>query len=193
MQPIYYAKLALAPKSDYRPTFGPYPIIRGRVDPTYDEKLEFALWAVSCMRSVRGVSFPLPTNRSLHQHTVFCRQLYNYLRFFNGSYDFAITIRPDALCRLRPAPSRVRYFGRFIKRNHVVQVAERSCTGRKCAICLRSSLTKPSVRLLAGCRHEFHRECLKTWLGIKQHCPICREFVPHPMTIMTESQFTYSD
>jgi hypothetical protein len=45
-----------------------------------------------------------------------------------------------------------------------------------CSICLGILQEGTRIGSLA-CRHEFHADCLKTWLQRKNHCPLCNEQV----------------
>lgn len=42
-----------------------------------------------------------------------------------------------------------------------------------CCICFEEMKSK-NTKTLAGCRHTFHRHCIKSWLEKKQDCPLCR-------------------
>ncbi|KAL3530357.1 hypothetical protein ACH5RR_009679 [Cinchona calisaya] len=52
-----------------------------------------------------------------------------------------------------------------------------------CAICCSEAKeivpSSPCMwRVLDGCQHKFHSDCIKMWLAINRTCPLCREFVP---------------
>ncbi|XP_074587954.1 brassinosteroid-responsive RING protein 1-like [Curcuma longa] len=51
-----------------------------------------------------------------------------------------------------------------------------SDAGDACAFCLESLQPRDEVRLLANCRHTFHRACTDRWVakGQAQCCPLCR-------------------
>lgn len=58
-----------------------------------------------------------------------------------------------------------------------------------CAICLSeaegSSPSPPCMwRVLVGCQHKFHSDCIKMWLAVHLTCPLCRNQVPAPMNII---------
>ncbi|CAA0829180.1 Putative RING-H2 finger protein ATL12 [Striga hermonthica] len=49
--------------------------------------------------------------------------------------------------------------------------------GLDCSICL-SRFTEPDIlRLLPGCRHAFHMDCIDRWLHSHSTCPLCRRHV----------------
>merc|ERR1711862_766113 len=45
--------------------------------------------------------------------------------------------------------------------------------GKICIIC-RDEMTVYDSKLLPGCRHAFHKSCLREWLVQQQSCPTCR-------------------
>ncbi|KAL4285128.1 hypothetical protein GQ457_16G026610 [Hibiscus cannabinus] len=50
--------------------------------------------------------------------------------------------------------------------------------GDKCAICLEEYVHGERARVLPGCKHMFHKECIEEWLEVPSlHCPICRDRV----------------
>ncbi|KAL9676442.1 hypothetical protein QQ045_004656 [Rhodiola kirilowii] len=46
-----------------------------------------------------------------------------------------------------------------------------------CAICLNKIESKEVVRLLPGCNHGFHLQCIDAWLVLQPVCPLCRDKV----------------
>jgi len=44
---------------------------------------------------------------------------------------------------------------------------------RECLICMNTMKIEDIERL--RCQHIFHRECLLTWMEIRQNCPLCRK------------------
>lgn len=46
-------------------------------------------------------------------------------------------------------------------------------TSSTCGICL-NNFTPTDVRHLLPCGHDYHRDCLNTWLSVQQSCPLCR-------------------
>ncbi|KAM3231349.1 hypothetical protein ACQJBY_061494 [Aegilops geniculata] len=54
----------------------------------------------------------------------------------------------------------------------------------ECAVCLSEFAERERVRLLPGCSHAFHIDCIDTWLQGSARCPFCRRDVtlpaPHP-------------
>ncbi|CAH2060214.1 unnamed protein product [Thlaspi arvense] len=43
-----------------------------------------------------------------------------------------------------------------------------------CVICLEDFEVNDVVRVLVGCKHVFHVECIDSWCFYKLTCPICR-------------------
>ncbi|XP_074577671.1 RING-H2 finger protein ATL16-like [Curcuma longa] len=48
---------------------------------------------------------------------------------------------------------------------------------RECAICLSEFLDEERLKLLPGCGHPFHIDCIDTWLQFNANCPLCRSDV----------------
>ena len=46
--------------------------------------------------------------------------------------------------------------------------------GGECAVCLEAFRAGDRCRVLPGCEHGFHAECVDTWLRRSRRCPICR-------------------
>ena len=42
-----------------------------------------------------------------------------------------------------------------------------------CAICMREYEENDEIGIL-GCRHEYHAQCITSWLIRKNNCPVCR-------------------
>ncbi|CAL5019378.1 unnamed protein product [Urochloa decumbens] len=64
------------------------------------------------------------------------------------------------------------------------QVAELPCHeckegsgGGECAVCLEAFRAGDRCRVLPGCEHGFHPECVDTWLRKSRRCPVCRAVV----------------
>jgi hypothetical protein len=47
----------------------------------------------------------------------------------------------------------------------------------ECAVCLGAFDAAEILRVLPGCRHAFHAECVDTWLLAHSTCPVCRRRV----------------
>lgn len=46
--------------------------------------------------------------------------------------------------------------------------------GLACPICLAEYVVREPVRTLP-CQHSYHAECIDTWLGSRNNCPLCRQ------------------
>lgn len=47
-----------------------------------------------------------------------------------------------------------------------------------CMVCLEGIDASNPIRELLGCDHVFHRECLDTWIDVRQvTCPLCRSMI----------------
>jgi Ring finger domain len=53
----------------------------------------------------------------------------------------------------------------------------------ECAICLSEFLDDDTLRLLPGCRHVFHVDCIGAWLAERKSCPVCRSDLTDPKVI----------
>ena len=53
---------------------------------------------------------------------------------------------------------------------------------QECSICLedmyQSRCINESSIVRSPCNHHFHLECLRSWVDVKQQCPICRSRLP---------------
>ncbi|KAK3232187.1 hypothetical protein Dsin_004068 [Dipteronia sinensis] len=47
-----------------------------------------------------------------------------------------------------------------------------------CSICLREFEDGDAIRVLPGCKHEYHVHCIDEWLCSHSSCPICRANTP---------------
>ncbi|TXG49762.1 hypothetical protein EZV62_025637 [Acer yangbiense] len=47
-----------------------------------------------------------------------------------------------------------------------------------CSICLREFEDGDDIRVLPGCKHEYHVHCIDEWLCSHSSCPICRANTP---------------
>jgi len=45
----------------------------------------------------------------------------------------------------------------------------------QCSICLGEYEAGEHVRKFNGCKHQFHAECIETWLARSTQCPLCRD------------------
>ncbi|KAM0850971.1 hypothetical protein ACQ4PT_052721 [Festuca glaucescens] len=61
-----------------------------------------------------------------------------------------------------------------------------------CAVCLGEFQEEERVRLLPGCLHVFHADCIDTWLQGNANCPLCRAAITATTTI-TSRQLPAAD
>ncbi|CAI9105396.1 OLC1v1004307C1 [Oldenlandia corymbosa var. corymbosa] len=50
----------------------------------------------------------------------------------------------------------------------------------ECAVCLSEFEDGESLRVLPGCKHSFHVECIDLWFRSHSNCPLCRAPVKNP-------------
>ncbi|KAF8047781.1 hypothetical protein N665_2833s0005 [Sinapis alba] len=55
-----------------------------------------------------------------------------------------------------------------------------------CAVCLSEFEEGESGRVLPGCKHAFHVECIDMWFHSHSTCPLCRSLVEPPATTVEE-------
>ncbi|KQK01489.1 E3 ubiquitin-protein ligase ATL23 [Brachypodium distachyon] len=53
-------------------------------------------------------------------------------------------------------------------------------TGECCAVCLEALQAGDRCRVLPGCQHGFHAQCVDSWLCKSRLCPVCRAVVQAP-------------
>ncbi|XP_047050683.1 E3 ubiquitin-protein ligase EL5-like [Lolium rigidum] len=58
---------------------------------------------------------------------------------------------------------------------------EEAADSTRCAVCLADYEHGEELRLLPGCRHSFHRQCVDVWLRRRPSCPLCRSSPPPTM------------
>ncbi|KAF6170375.1 hypothetical protein GIB67_014305 [Kingdonia uniflora] len=44
----------------------------------------------------------------------------------------------------------------------------------QCSICLSAFIEEEKVKVLPGCHHGYHPECVDKWLNTHSNCPLCR-------------------
>lgn len=47
----------------------------------------------------------------------------------------------------------------------------------ECSVCLADFQEKESIKVLPGCSHAFHIDCIDTWLQFNVNCPMCRSVI----------------
>ncbi|KAK0591808.1 hypothetical protein LWI29_008530 [Acer saccharum] len=63
--------------------------------------------------------------------------------------------------------------------------------GNECCICLGDFEDGDKVKILPGCQHSYHCECVDKWLMTRSSCPLCRnslriDSVVSPIIIITQ-------
>ncbi|KAJ4777642.1 RING-H2 finger A3A [Rhynchospora pubera] len=53
----------------------------------------------------------------------------------------------------------------------------KSLSIQECAVCLADFQEKESIKVLPGCSHAFHIDCIDTWLQFNANCPMCRSVI----------------
>lgn len=61
-----------------------------------------------------------------------------------------------------------------------VKILRTSKSPLECAICISEFIDDDILRLLPGCRHVFHTDCIDTWLENHVTCPVCRSNLSDP-------------
>ncbi|KAJ4886644.1 RING-H2 finger protein ATL2 [Raphanus sativus] len=59
-----------------------------------------------------------------------------------------------------------------------------------CAVCLSEFEEGESGRVLPGCEHAFHVECIDMWFHSHSTCPLCRSLVEPSVTMVEEEEQT---
>lgn len=60
----------------------------------------------------------------------------------------------------------------------------------ECAVCLSEFADDESLRLLPGCCHVFHPECIDQWLENHTTCPVCRADLSNPSVPIGDADTT---
>ncbi|XP_020586280.1 RING-H2 finger protein ATL60-like [Phalaenopsis equestris] len=55
--------------------------------------------------------------------------------------------------------------------------------GFECAVCISEITDGELFRLLPGCRHGFHLDCIDLWFSSNSTCPVCRSSVELPKRV----------
>ncbi|KAJ3702599.1 hypothetical protein LUZ61_006304 [Rhynchospora tenuis] len=55
-----------------------------------------------------------------------------------------------------------------------------------CAVCLSEFENKDTLRMLPGCCHVFHPNCIGAWLDSHATCPICRSDLSDPAVLAND-------
>lgn len=69
----------------------------------------------------------------------------------------------------------------FTRLTSIVYGDAKGCVDARCPICLLDYEDTERLRILYGCRHAYHSDCIDRWLDVSDRCPICRgAVVPEP-------------
>lgn len=59
---------------------------------------------------------------------------------------------------------------------------EELVTEATCSICMTEFTAADVTIMLPGCDHTYHEDCIREWLILNEHCPICRNNVRNAIT-----------
>jgi hypothetical protein len=62
----------------------------------------------------------------------------------------------------------------LVRYKDVVSELEQSSEDRECPVCLAPFEADDNLRLLPGCNHVFHFDCIAAWFLSHTTCPLCR-------------------
>ncbi|KAH9606011.1 hypothetical protein KSS87_021030, partial [Heliosperma pusillum] len=79
----------------------------------------------------------------------------------------------DEIGRVRAGLSEETIMANMRRRNYGCGTSEPSASPEPCPICREVYAAGESIGVL-DCNHEFHTHCIRTWLMIKNDCPICK-------------------
>ncbi|XP_074300470.1 uncharacterized protein LOC141631737 isoform X2 [Silene latifolia] len=79
----------------------------------------------------------------------------------------------DEIGRVRTGLSEETIMTHLRQRNYECGTSEPSASPETCPICREVYAAGESIGTL-DCNHEFHTHCIRTWLAIKNECPICK-------------------
>ena len=49
--------------------------------------------------------------------------------------------------------------------------------GSACAVCLQAFKLGEEIGTIKKCRHAYHKDCIESWLYVRNRCPLCRAVV----------------
>lgn len=92
-------------------------------------------------------------------------------------YTVPVHMLPAAYNSLKIAVLKTRIYVDFRKREFSLQKLRKSgvSLAETCIICYDELTTWQDIRVVPGCGHTFHFECIQLWLDYLVSCPICRE------------------
>ncbi|BAT81100.1 RING-H2 finger protein ATL66-like [Vigna umbellata] len=61
-----------------------------------------------------------------------------------------------------------------IKRLPIILHQRTAAEETECCICLGAFVDGAKLKVLPGCEHSFHSECVDKWLANHSNCPLCR-------------------
>ncbi|XP_014504275.1 RING-H2 finger protein ATL66 [Vigna radiata var. radiata] len=61
-----------------------------------------------------------------------------------------------------------------IKRLPIILHQRAATEETECCICLSAFVDGAKLKVLPGCEHSFHSECVDKWLANHSNCPLCR-------------------
>lgn len=95
-------------------------------------------------------------------------------------YTFPFHILPSSYLTLKLVVLKARRLLNYKKKNIQLQKLITPGTvesSERCIICFDDLSQDPcqDIRVLQNCSHQFHFNCLKTWVNYSDSCPICRQ------------------
>lgn len=92
-------------------------------------------------------------------------------------YTFPVHMLPAAYNSLKIAVLKTRIYVNFRKRELLLEKLQKPEVppADKCIICYDELEVADDVRVVPGCGHPFHFECIQMWLDYLSSCPVCRE------------------
>lgn len=61
--------------------------------------------------------------------------------------------------------------------NLLARSAKEKLNAEECAICWENFISGQRLLLVEGCKHIFHKDCLRQWVDKDPRCPLCRTYL----------------
>jgi len=76
----------------------------------------------------------------------------------------------------------------LVRYKDMVSELEQSSEDRECPVCLAPFEADDNLRMLPGCSHVFHFDCIAAWFLSHTTCPLCRASLLPPLTPKHQQQ-----